>query len=501
MGICRAMIAGLLMALQVSFAFGDVNLRVQQLSVYAADLELAAPGAALRFARTYRPDAPACKTLGPPWCVEGELELQVRDAGTVWVRDCCNETWWVFRVGADGVFRSEQRPLDELRRMPDGFELRQDDGTVRQYNSAGHLLKRVDPHGHSVAFRWLDGRWQGAQHSSGAKISAVYGPGGHLIRVESRGVNPASYQFNDAGQLSGVESESGSTTYTYEGQLLSEIRGPERLVRASYRDGRLIETADERCKQTLSGPEPMGHDSVRVSLRQECQENADEDWVQINEYRLQPADLGGRPTRVRIQRGDGPEKLAVVDATGLKILSLGSGQESTEFRYDSVGRLIEKHTGQGSTRVEYEGKAVLPVRVQAFDLKGAPVLTMNAKTRQGRRTVELHLGEARYLMQTGVNGFVERLSRTGPGADKNAQLLLRTSANGKPSAVRWLGQGSIRISYKPSGEILKLSTSSPYAGMKVAAMLEELNGPFERLNDELSEADYSLDIVKLPAPP
>ena len=211
---------------QINFGTGNKYLS-------ATDTRLSGPGGTLSFSRTYNSQSDAAGVLGFGWTTTFTERLIIETTVINLVQESGRHV--AFKSDGSGNWINETGKKRIITANASGYQLKEPNGTIRQYNSSGNLLSITDRNnnsrsytysgdlltsisdnfGHSLTFAYTDGKLSGVTSSLGTWTYAYLND--NLVTVTKPDSSTIQYIYddvNDAHNLTGVIDEAGTRVLT-----------------------------------------------------------------------------------------------------------------------------------------------------------------------------------------------------------------------------------------------------------------------------------------------
>jgi len=124
--------------------------------------------------------------------------------------------WRRFDQQADGSYAGSAGEYGSLVLTNGVFRLREKDGVVAQFNSAGALDYTEDPHGNRSTFHYAGGQLTYITDTKGDVTTIQWSPGGRVTSITDAVGREVSFSYDASGEhLESVASAQGTTRFTY----------------------------------------------------------------------------------------------------------------------------------------------------------------------------------------------------------------------------------------------------------------------------------------------
>lgn len=368
------------------------------------------------------------------------------------------------------------------------------DGSAERFSKDGRLLAKYDKNGNFLKFEYDKGLLAQVVDNTGRRMSFRYHPNKKIQRIQGPGGLVAEYRFTGLENLTSVKNAWGNT-YTYEYDELHN------LTKATWPDKTFISikydkkndwvlgfTDRDKCNETytyeFSQNDPRNH--YWSTVKKVCgsdviAENRFEFW-----HKQRP---DGQYYLERILTNIGNITTDIVyDATLGKPLSIRKNAERTTYEYFPNGLIKSRITPVMKMTYEYDQATskVKEVTMIAINEKGVAV--GKKRTTQFKYDAKGNLVFASNSDGQQITMTYDNRGRIATITDQAKKIVkLEYEARfGKPSTVTRPGLGSIKVTYKPNGEILNVESKE---GQTIAI---QVASTFNNLLDIIAPATAEL---------
>jgi len=181
---------------QINFGTGNKYLS-------ATDAKLAGPGGTLSFSRTYNSQSATTGVLGFGWTTTFTEHLLIETTVINLVE--ASGRYVAFKNDGSGNWINETGKKRIITSNASGYQLKEPNGTNRQFNSSGNLLSITDRNNNGRTYTY-----------SGDLLTSISDNFGHSL----------SFTYSD-GKLTGVTSSLGTWTYAYLNDNLVTVTQPD----------------------------------------------------------------------------------------------------------------------------------------------------------------------------------------------------------------------------------------------------------------------------------
>ena len=360
-----------------------------------------------------------------------------------------------------------------LTRLKDGYQRSFDTGKVEKFDEKGRLTRVSDKNGNYIDITYSeDGKMERLVDNMNRKMFFSYNSRGLLEKVEGEDCAKASYKYDSMGRLSESKDAEGNV---YKYKYSSD--GYNNLTEIAYSDGTTIQVAyygrdkyqgvkslKER-DGTLNeydyvlDPKDRGNLTVSTTVKDSAGKVASQ---QRYEYFFKFKPDGEEWTYKLISESDGEKTETIYNECCGLPLQIKRGSEETSFVYDSKGRVVKKSTPSEVTELSYDPKAGKVAKV----VKNSKINKKFSSWSQFKYDERGNLVFARNSEKKGVKLFYDATGRIKTLFDQDERRLdFKYDQNSRPVEITDPKLGTIKVSYKSSGEIDKVDSA---AGQKVA---------------------------------
>lgn len=389
---------------------------------------------------------------------------------------------------------SNRFAFQTVTRTANGYQRSYDNGKVERFNEKGSLVKIMDRNGNFIDFTYgKDGRLEKLVDNFNRKMFFTFNSKGLLEKIQGEDGKEAKYGYNSAGELSESKDTEGNV-YKYK----YSADGQHNLVEISYSDktsmqveyhGRdkfgSVKSVKERDGSRMEydyafDPKDKGHISISVASK-------DPDNKAVStakyEYFQKTKGDGEEWTYKMVSVTDGERtETTYNECCGLPLIIKRGGDE-TSFQYDTKGRVTRKVTPTEVTELAYDAKAGKVAKV----VRNSKIDKKLSSWSQFQYDDRGNLVFAKNSDKKGVKLFYDANGRIKSLIDQDQRRLdFKYNENSKPVEITDPKLGTIRVSYRNSGEIDKIDSS---AGQKVAL---QVTSAFQNLLEIIRPAGVNL---------
>jgi YD repeat-containing protein len=356
------------------------------------------------------------------------------------------------------------------------------DGTMQRFNPKGQLTHIYDKNGNFLKFDYENGLIKEASDNNARKLRFTYYPNKKVNTISGPFNSTVKYTYKNLDDLVHVK-DAWNTTMVYDYDDLHN------LTKATYADGTFIAltydkkndwvtgfTDREKCKEDykyeFSDNDPQNHywATVKKTCGQDVvNESKHEFW-----YKNRP-DGSNYLQRVASTVNGNVTDVSYHEIFG-KPLSIRRNNETYSFDYYDNGQVKTKKSAFTKLTYAYdpETSKVSQVTTVVNNEKGAVVSTKKTSFRYDNKGNLVYADNSdgqKIDMTYDVRGRIASIT-------DQAKKLVKIDYEdrfGRPAVVTRPGLGTIKVTYKPSGEIDKVnSNEGPTVAMQVASTFNNL---------------------------
>ncbi len=381
-----------------------------------------------------------------------------------------------------------------VTRIKDGYERSFDTGKVEKFDEQGRLVRTSDKNGNFVALSYLkDGKIEKLVDNLNRKMFFTFNNQGRLAKVQGEDGLEASYKYNSKGELEESRDAEGNV-YRY--KYTSD--GYHNLIEVAYSDKTKLEVSyygNNKYQSVKSLKERDGtlneydyeldpRQPGRLKVSVVSKDSADKVFSrQKYDYHFKYKPDGEEWTYKLVTDSDGDKTETIYnECCGLPLIIKRNGEE-TSFVYDSKGRVVKKSTPSEVTELKYDAKAGKVSKV----VKNSKINKKFSSWSQFQYDDRGNLVFAKNSTKKGVKLFYDATGRIKTLVDQDRRRLdFKYDQNSRPVEITDPKLGTIKVTYKTSGEIDKVDSA---AGQKVAL---QVTTAFQNLLEIIRPAGVNL---------
>lgn len=390
---------------------------------------------------------------------------------------------------ADGqVLYSNERGMQEIHKIKDGYKRLLPDGKVEFFNSDGKLSKIKEKSGYEVEMVYKTGALASIKDNQAKQIYFDWYPDGRVKNVWSAGDKKVEYKYskNDLAETKDVGDNLYKYSYDAQHNMTQIAYSDKTSLKLSYDKNNLVTSVTDRGGETTkyeygaNSKNPNFHYWTTVTA-------SGYDGKPIKnkyEYEIKSKPDGSQYTYRLAKEINGVKEETIYSECCGQPLKIQKGNEVTNFEYNSKGLMTKKNSTNGEyANVEYDEKTNKISKVVnnggwiQFSYDGSGNLT-KAQNSQGKQ-VYLH-----YDRNNRITTMVDSDSKTN---DKK-KMTFEYNAGGKPVEIAIENVGKINVEYDNYGEVKKVESK---AGHKMALQVYQF---FQNLSSIVRPAGVNLQL-------
>lgn len=391
------------------------------------------------------------------------------------------------QVPAGSVLYSQDRGLQELQVMKDGYRRVQPDGRSDLFNTKGQLTKIVDKSGYFITFNYKDGFVESIKDSQAKQIFFSWYPGGLVKEMWSAGDKKALYKYTETDLV--YSKDVGDNIYQY------KYDTSKNLEEVSYADNTKLKVSYDPKTYFVTRIIDRNGEDTKYEYGSDPKNPDDHYWTIVTkigfdgkptkdryEYEIKTAADGTRYT-YRILTEINGIKTDTIYAENNLPLKIARGSQVTNFEYNKDGLLTKKSSSNGDfVNLEYDSKINKVKKV--VNNEGTTEFEYDAKGNLVKATNSL--GKTIYLIYDSKGKISKMVDQD---SEKSKRVLaFKYNSLGKPVEIEMDNVGKINVAYDNYGEIKKVDSS---AGYKMALQVTQA---FQNLLTIVKPAGVSLNI-------
>jgi YD repeat-containing protein len=347
-------------------------------------------------------------------------------------------------------------------------------GEVQRFDSEGRMIQIIDKNANSLTLSYSGENLRDVVDNNGRKLSFSFYPNKKIKKITGPNGVDAEYSFKNLNDLEVVKNGWGNTyRYAYDDlHNLVSIDFPDKSKKVitydtnkdwvtSFKDR---DGCKEEYKYELSKDDPKGH--YWSTVVKKCGDKVVSSGKYEFWYKTNPQKSDAYLSRVLIKNNNDSQDITYHPVFGRPVLITKNGSV-TKFEYDEKSGLLSRRT---------EGKVVV-------DFEYDDACKKVNKVSQGKNSTNFKYDEKCNLtFAKNTKGQVVNLSYDHAGRISSLSDQAKRQVNikyeerfGKPATVERPGVGSLKVTYKPNGDINKVdSPAGPTVAVQVAGAFNNL---------------------------
>ncbi len=355
------------------------------------------------------------------------------------------------------------------------------DGTKQRFSLQGKMTAAYDKNGNVLKLEYEKNLLKEVSDNNGRRLSFKYFPNKKIKEVTGPNGIKTEYKFINSDDLSFSKDAQGLTSkYEYDDlHNLTKVTFHDKstiVIKYNQKEDWVIGFTDrDKCNESYTyevAPNDPGHfwsTVKKVCGKETTADNKYEFWHKQSangNYALQ---------RVLSKEGENTVDITYHDVFG-KPTSIRRNNERISYEYFQNGLVKLKASALSKMLFEYENefKKVSKVAIEAFNDKGKLLATKSTNFQYDKKA---NLTFAANSDGQKINITYDQRGRIATITDqaKKVVKIEYEERHGKPSLVTRPGLGTIKVSYKSTGEIQKVdSPEGPTVATQVASTFNNL---------------------------
>jgi len=377
------------------------------------------------------------------------------------------------KLASGTILYSNQRGLQQIHKVKEGFKRVYNDGKVEYFNTKGNLSKIKDKNGYIVNFVYgKGGKLASIKDSQAKQLHFSWYPDGKVKEVWSAGDKKVFYKYK-ANDLVETKDIAGNLfKYGYDGHhnmtQITYSDGSKKVINYDKKTQFVNEVVDRNGESTGykydSNPKnPEFHYWTIVTKKSASGKTSSNRY----EYEIKTRPDGSQYTyRILTDINSFKTETIYSECCGLP-LRIKRGNHTTTFEYNKKGLLTSKSSTKGDyVKLEYHEKFNKITRV--VNNKGFTNFTYDKRGNLYKATNSA--GKSVLLIYDRKGRITKMVDQDSKGKAKKRVLTFKYNALGKPVEIAMSKVGKINVAYDNYGEIKKVESKS---GHKMALQVTQ----------------------------
>ncbi|MGE4234473.1 MAG: DUF6531 domain-containing protein [Bacteriovoracia bacterium] len=393
------------------------------------------------------------------------------------------------------VLRSNKFSYQILTKSKNGYVRKSDNGKVESFSNAGKLVRVADRNGNFINLSYnKTGQLVQIQDNLNRRIHLEFNRAGKVEKIKGEGGKTAYYKYNGFDLTYSKDTDGNVYEYIY------STNGRHNLIGIKYKDNTKMEIAynDVSKGETVSyvkerdgmgteyiyGGDSIGGYHFFTKTKSKNKEGNLVKQATYEYWEKSKAD-GERYTYKMFTDIDGDKTETIFNECCGMPIEITHNSEKTSFEYDQRGHVTKKVTPSEVTELRYDTKTSKISRVARYPKNSrnkADVIWANYKYDAKGNLVAANNSQGKAVrLVYDFNGRIKAM------VDQNKRRLeFKYNEANRPVEIKDPSLGKINVSYKNSGEILKVQSSG---GRNVAS---SVTAAFQNLLDIIRPAGVTL---------
>lgn len=400
------------------------------------------------------------------------------------------------KLASGTVLYSNERGLQEVHKLKDGFMRKFNDGKHEYYNEKGDLTKSIDKNKYTIEmFYKKNGELESIKDSQAKQLFFSWYPDGRVKHIWSAGDKKTFYQYKEkdlvyskdvAGNVYKYEFDKNHNMVVIDYSENKNAKGSEKMT-IDY-EPKTFFTAKITDRNGDATKYKYGSDSKNPDMHY---------WTEVTKKGFDGKDVANKYEYEMRNRPDGSQytyriatninnintETIYSECCGLPI-KISRGKHVTNFEYNDKGLLTKKNSTKGDfVKIDYHKQINKISKVEnndgwtqfSYDTKGNLKKAVNSK------------GKAVLLIYD-RKGRITKMVDQDNKSKKRRTLAFTYNAMGKPVEIEMDKIGKIDVKYDNYGEIKKVESK---AGHKMALQVTQA---FQNLLSIVKPAGVNLNM-------
>lgn len=391
---------------------------------------------------------------------------------------------------ADGsVLYSNERGMQELHKISEGFKRVFADGKVEFFNPDGKLIKVQEKSGYSVALNYKGPTLESIKDSQAKQLFFSWYPDGKVKQVWSAGDKKVEYKFKDKDMIESKDVGDNVYKYSYDAN--------HNLIKVGYEDKSEMKVNYDSKSMMVTSVVDKNGESTKYEYASNPKNPEMHYWTIVTttgfdgkpvanryEYEIKTKPDGAQYTyRILTEINGLKTETVYSECCGLP-LKIARGKEVTTFEYNSKGLLTKKTSTSGEfVNIEYDDTINKITKV--VNNSGWTQFTYDKSANLSKAVNST--GKA-VLLVYDRNGRITKMVDNDSKTNEKRTLSFIYNALGKPVEISMDSIGKINVDYDNYGEIKKVESKT---GHKMALQVTQA---FQNLLSIVKPAGVNLQL-------
>ncbi|MFZ4713097.1 MAG: DUF6531 domain-containing protein [Bacteriovoracaceae bacterium] len=391
---------------------------------------------------------------------------------------------------ADGsVLYSNERGMQEIQKIADGYKRVYSDGKVEVFNNTGKMIKTSEKSGYAITLNYKGKELESIKDSQAKQLFFSWYPDGKVKNIWSAGDKKVEYKFKEKDLIESKDVGDNVYKYTYDSN--------HNLVKIGYSDNTEMKINYDSKTQMVASIADKNGENTKYEYGQNPKNPEFHYWTLVTangfdgkpvtnryEYEIKTKPDGAQYTyRILTEINNLKTETIYSECCGLP-LKIARGKEVTNFEYNAKGLLLKKNSTNGEfVNIDYDDTINKITKV--VNNSGWTQFTYD---KQGNLSKALNSGGKAVLLVYDRNGRITKMVDNDSKTNEKRTLSFIYNALGKPVEISMDSVGKINVDYDNYGEIKKVESK---AGHKMALQVTQA---FQNLLSIVKPAGVNLQL-------
>jgi YD repeat-containing protein len=391
---------------------------------------------------------------------------------------------------ADGtVLYSNERGMQEIQKVAEGYKRVYSDGKVELFNNNGKLAKTTEKSGYSISLNYKGKELESIKDSQAKQLFFSWYPDGKVKNIWSAGDKKVEYKFKEKDLIESKDVEDNLYKYSYDAN--------HNLIKIGYSDNTEMKINYDSKTQMVASITDKNSEVTKYEYGQNPKNPEFHYWTIVTapgfdgkpvanryEYEIKTKPDGAQYTyRILTEINGLKTETIYSECCGLP-LKISRGKEVTNFEYNAKGLLLKKNSTSGEfVNIDYDDSINKITKV--VNNAGWTQFTYD---KQGNLAKALNSAGKAVLLVYDRNGRITKMVDNDSKTNEKRTLSFIYNALGKPVEISMDNVGKINVDYDNYGEIKKVESK---AGHKMALQVTQA---FQNLLSIVKPAGVNLQL-------
>jgi len=375
---------------------------------------------------------------------------------------------------------SNQRGIQEVEVVADGYVRTSNDGRVEKFNKNGQLEKVTDKNNYAVQFTYKNDKLESIRDSHAKQIYFSWNSNGKVKEMWSQGDSKSEFKYNGQDLVYSKDISGNEYEFSYDkNHNLTKITYNPKRKKGEEEDSMQMSYSPKT--YYVTSITDRNGEATKYKYGAADKNPEDHYWTEVTkvgfngkpvtnkyEYEIKTRPDGSRYTyRIETKINGINTETVYSECCGLP-LKIARGKHVTNFEYNDDGLLVKKSSTKGEfVQIEYDKKLKKISKVVngkdwtafKYDGKGNLVEAKNSKGKAVRLI---------YNLKGKITTMLDKYQKNGKEVTRSLSFEYNTL--GKPKVIKMDNTGQITVKYDNYGDIKRVESKS---GHKMALQVTQ----------------------------